>query len=136
MEENGVVDKYIGDAIMAVFGAPVPKPGDAVNAVRAAVRMRTALRHLNTRLAERNIPPLRTGIDLLLCDLRLPDVEGDALLAELRGLGLPAAVPALLVTAEPEPVAASLARAGGFDGHWTKPLDVAAVLRNLERWLG
>jgi adenylate cyclase len=64
MEENGVVDKYIGDAIMAVFGAPVPKPDDAVNAVRAAVRMRTALRHLNTRLAERNIPALRTGIGI------------------------------------------------------------------------
>jgi adenylate cyclase len=64
MEENGVVDKYIGDAIMAVFGAPVPKPGDAVNAVRAAVRMRTALRHLNARLAERGIPALRTGIGI------------------------------------------------------------------------
>jgi adenylate cyclase len=64
MEEDGVVDKYIGDAIMAVFGAPVPKPGDAVNAVRAAVRMRTALRHLNTRLAERGIPALRTGIGI------------------------------------------------------------------------
>ena len=64
MEENGVVDKYIGDAIMAVFGAPVPKPGDAVNAVRAAVRMRQALRHLNDRLAERDIPALRTGIGI------------------------------------------------------------------------
>jgi adenylate cyclase len=64
MSEDGVVDKYIGDAIMAVFGAPVPKPGDAVNAVRAAVRMRQALKHLNERLTERGIPRLRTGIGI------------------------------------------------------------------------
>ena len=76
------------------------------------------------------------GIDLVLCDLRLPDVGGDELLGELRAAGLPAAVPALLVTAESEAVAGQLARRGGFDGHWTKPLDVAATLRSLERWLG
>ncbi len=64
MNEEGVVDKYIGDAIMAVFGAPVPTQQDPVNAVRAAVRMRQALVHLNERLAQRGIEPLRTGIGL------------------------------------------------------------------------
>jgi adenylate cyclase len=64
MQEDGVVDKYIGDAIMAVFGAPVPKPGDAVNAVRAAVRMRRALVELNRSLAARALPTLRTGIGI------------------------------------------------------------------------
>ncbi len=64
MQEGGVVDKYIGDAIMAVFGAPVPKPDDAKRAVRAAVRMRAALVTLNERLATRGIAPLRTGIGL------------------------------------------------------------------------
>jgi len=64
MQEDGVVDKYIGDAIMAVFGAPVPKPNDAENAVRAAVRMRHALATLNARLKERGLPPLRTGIGI------------------------------------------------------------------------
>lgn len=75
-------------------------------------------------------------LDLVLCDLRLPDCAGDALLAELRAEGLPAAVPALLVTAESPPTAAELARRAGFDGCWCKPLDVAATLRSLERWLG
>lgn len=75
-------------------------------------------------------------VDLVLCDLRLPDVPGDRLLGELRASGLPAAVPALLVTAELDTVAADLARRGGFDGFWTKPLDVAGTLRSLERWLG
>ena len=64
MEEGGVVDKYIGDAIMAVFGAPVPTADDAVNAVRAAVRMRRALVTLNVGLVARGLPPLRTGIGI------------------------------------------------------------------------
>src|SRR5690606_31272779 len=57
MREDGVVDKYIGDAIMAVFGAPVPKPGAAVSAVRAAIGMREALAALNTKLVARGIRP-------------------------------------------------------------------------------
>ena len=64
MNEDGVVDKNSGDAIMAVFGAPVPKPEDAVHAVRAAVKMRQALRHLNERLIARGLTPLRTGIGI------------------------------------------------------------------------
>ncbi|MGH7293694.1 MAG: adenylate/guanylate cyclase domain-containing protein, partial [Polyangiaceae bacterium] len=64
MAEGGVVDKYIGDAIMAVFGAPVPKEEDARNALRAAVKMRRALQDLNQRLASRDLPTLRTGIGI------------------------------------------------------------------------
>ena len=64
MRHGGAVDKYIGDAIMAVFGAPVPGPEDARNAVRAAVEMRQALERLNDRLAERGAQKLQTGIGI------------------------------------------------------------------------
>ena len=60
--EDGVVDKYIGDAIMAVFGAPVPKHDDAIRAVRAAVRMRQALVGLNERFKKRGTPQIRMGV--------------------------------------------------------------------------
>jgi adenylate cyclase len=64
MEENGVVDKYIGDAIMAVFGAPVGREDDPIRAVRAAVRMRQALAKLNISLEKRGMQQLRTGIGI------------------------------------------------------------------------
>jgi adenylate cyclase len=47
IEENGTVDKYMGDAIMAFWNAPLDDPEHARNAVRAALRMRQALADLN-----------------------------------------------------------------------------------------
>ncbi len=64
IKEDGVVDKYIGDAIMAVFGAPVQRKDDPLRAVRAAVHMRIGLKKLNVRLKERGIAPIRTGIGI------------------------------------------------------------------------
>jgi class 3 adenylate cyclase len=46
---GGMVDKFIGDAVMALFGAPEPRPDAAADAVRAALAMRDALAALNLR---------------------------------------------------------------------------------------
>jgi adenylate cyclase len=60
----GVVDKFMGDAIMAVFGAPVPQPDDALHAVQAALEMRARLEQINRGFQARGLPEIRTGIGL------------------------------------------------------------------------
>ena len=47
---RGIVDKYVGDAVMAVFGAPRHDPENAIHAVEAAIAAQDGMRHLNERL--------------------------------------------------------------------------------------
>jgi adenylate cyclase len=60
--EGGVVDKYVGDAVMAVFGVPRPSLSDAQRAVRAAISMQGALALHNVERTKRGLPALRQGI--------------------------------------------------------------------------
>jgi class 3 adenylate cyclase/tetratricopeptide (TPR) repeat protein len=62
---GGTVEKFIGDAVMAVFGTPTVHEDDPLRAVRAATEMRTALGELNGELEERwGIHlSIRTGIN-------------------------------------------------------------------------
>ena len=61
-DEGGIVDKFIGDAVMAVFGAPVERPDDASRAVRAAQRMLEELDKFNEDQAKRGGVHIRIGI--------------------------------------------------------------------------
>lgn len=62
--EGGVVDKFIGDEIMAVFGAPVAQTDHACRAVRAALRMRDGIAEINADRTERGEDPLAVGIGI------------------------------------------------------------------------
>ncbi len=61
-EHGGTLDKYLGDGLMALFGAPVSKGNDAVNAVRAALGIQHLMGELNQEGTSRGWPDLRVGI--------------------------------------------------------------------------
>jgi adenylate cyclase len=61
---DGVLDKFIGDAMMAVYGAPISTGRDARNAVESGVQMLRMLAELNQRREARGLPSLRLGIGI------------------------------------------------------------------------
>jgi adenylate cyclase len=63
-KHSGMLDKYMGDGLMAIFGAPVSSGDDADNALRVATDMIRALRRLNARRTEAGLQPIEIGVGL------------------------------------------------------------------------
>jgi len=106
-EQEGTLDKYIGDAIMAVFGAPLDMPDHAACAIRAALAMRARLEDFN---AQRTTEPelrMRIGLNsgrVLACEIggrskREYTVLGDAVNIASR-LESSVAMPMMIVIGE------------------------------------
>jgi adenylate cyclase len=64
LENRGVVDKFIGDAIMAFWGAPLPLENHAEAAVRTALQMSRELKKRNDEWKKLNYPEIKIGIGL------------------------------------------------------------------------
>lgn len=63
-QNRGTLDKYIGDSIMAFWGAPYPQPDHAENACRAGLAMLKTLKTLQDRWQAEGRPPLNIGIGI------------------------------------------------------------------------
>ena len=63
-QHDGMVDKFIGDAIMAIFGAPVAHPDDPLQAVQAALAMQAALKELNGKWTAESKRTFKIGVGI------------------------------------------------------------------------
>ncbi len=61
---GGTLDKYLGDGLMALFGAPTTTPEDASNALNAAVAMQRRVFGINQELREEGLPEIGVGMGL------------------------------------------------------------------------
>ncbi len=64
MENGGTVDKFIGDAVMAFWGAPADEPDHAAKAVRTALLMQGSLRNFNKSFTDVDLPEISIGIGI------------------------------------------------------------------------
>ncbi|MCC7059269.1 MAG: adenylate/guanylate cyclase domain-containing protein [Burkholderiaceae bacterium] len=71
---RGTVDKYMGDAVMAFWGAPVDDPEHADTAVACALAMQNEVRRMSAEFVARGLPPLSVGIGINTGVVRVGDM--------------------------------------------------------------
>ena len=62
LRHQGLIDEFIGDAVLAIFGAPEPRPDDARRAVACAVHMQLAMDALNEKNQALGLPRIEMGV--------------------------------------------------------------------------
>jgi adenylate cyclase len=74
---QGTIDEFIGDAILAIFGAPNTRPDDSRRALSCALSMQLAMDVVNTENAKENLPPLEMGIAIHTGDVVVGNIGSD-----------------------------------------------------------
>ena len=64
MRHQGTINEFIGDAILAIFGAPFSHSDDADRAVRCALEMQKAMVEINGRNRQENLPEIKMGVSI------------------------------------------------------------------------
>jgi class 3 adenylate cyclase len=77
LKNSGIVDKYIGDAIMAFFGAPVKGENDSLKSVQAGLGMMSALEIFNQRQNARGFPSFRIGIGISYGEVTIGNIGSE-----------------------------------------------------------
>ncbi len=73
-QQQGTIDKYIGDAIMAFWGAPLNDPQHPIHGVQAALDMQKRIRALDTEFVKRGWPVLNIGVGLNNGEMNVGDM--------------------------------------------------------------
>jgi adenylate cyclase len=76
-KNRGTIDKYMGDCVMAFWGAPVETPNHAELAVKSAIEMSLAVRQINEEHRAKNIPEIGVGVGVNTGTMCVGDMGSD-----------------------------------------------------------
>lgn len=76
-QHRGTIDKYMGDCVMAFWGAPLPDENHAYNALRAAFGMLEAVKALDEPFAARGWPAVRVGVGIATGDMNVGNMGSE-----------------------------------------------------------
>lgn len=79
-KHHACIDKYIGDAVVALFGAPVPTTDHALQACKGALAVQQVLKELNAEFSSHGLPELATRVGLNTDTLLVGNIGSDDLL--------------------------------------------------------
>ena len=77
LAHDGTIDKYVGDMVMAFWGAPLEEPRHAEKAIRGAFAMLTALQRVNETFAENGQPVASIGVGINTGEMNVGDMGSD-----------------------------------------------------------